>query len=43
VRLRHKWGRARLRNPPMSVDELLAVLRSRYGMDEAVELINEVR
>jgi predicted nucleic acid-binding protein len=34
---------AGLKNPPMSVDEILDLLRAKYGMDEAVELINEVR
>jgi predicted nucleic acid-binding protein len=34
---------ARLKNPPVSVDEFLSILRNRYGMDEAVDLINEVR
>ncbi|TCM49431.1 PIN domain-containing protein [Kribbella sp. VKM Ac-2568] len=34
---------ARFKKPPMSVDEFLSVLRERYGMDEAVELINDVR
>lgn len=29
--------------PPMSVDAFLAILRDRYGMDEAVDLINDVR
>jgi predicted nucleic acid-binding protein len=33
----------RSRKPPRSVEELLGVLRSRYGMHEAVELIEEVR
>jgi predicted nucleic acid-binding protein len=33
----------RLRKPPVSVDELLAILRDRYGMHEAVELMNEAR
>jgi hypothetical protein len=35
--------RSRLKVPPMSVDELLSVLRTRYGMDEAVDLIHDVR
>ncbi|GAA3575765.1 PIN domain-containing protein [Kribbella ginsengisoli] len=34
---------ARLKTPPMSLDDLLSVLRRRYGMDEAVDLINDVR
>ena len=34
---------ARLKKPPVTVDEFLAVLRERYGMDEAVDLINDVR
>jgi predicted nucleic acid-binding protein len=34
---------ARLKKPPMSVDDYLSVLRMRYGMDEAVDLINDVR
>jgi predicted nucleic acid-binding protein len=29
--------------PPMSADEFLEILRDRYGMHEAVELMNEVR
>lgn len=33
----------RLRNPTVSVDEFLATLRDRYGMAEAVDLIDEVR
>lgn len=34
---------ARLQRPPVTVDEFLAVLRERYGMDEAVDLITDVR
>jgi predicted nucleic acid-binding protein len=34
---------ARFDKPPMSVDEFLSILRERYGMDEAVDLINDVR
>jgi hypothetical protein len=34
---------ARFDKPPMSVDEFLSILRDRYGMDEAVDLINDVR
>jgi hypothetical protein len=34
---------ARLKTPPMSLDDFLSVLRTRYGMDEAVDLINDVR
>jgi predicted nucleic acid-binding protein len=34
---------ARFKNPSVSVDELLSILRNRYGMDEAVHLINDVR
>ncbi|GAA1158606.1 PIN domain-containing protein [Kribbella jejuensis] len=34
---------ARLRKPPVSVEGFLAVLRERYGMEEAVALINDVR
>ena len=34
---------ARLKKPPVSVDAFPAVLRERYGMDEAVALINDVR
>lgn len=30
---------ARYRNPPQSTDELLEVLRQRYGLDQAVEII----
>jgi hypothetical protein len=33
----------RLKKPPVTVDEFLAVLRERYGVDEAVGLINDVR
>ncbi|GAA1531509.1 PIN domain-containing protein [Kribbella lupini] len=33
----------RRRKPPVSVDEFLAVLRSKYSMHEAVDLIDEVR
>lgn len=33
----------RLKKPPVTVDEFLAVLRERYGMDDAVDLINDVR
>jgi predicted nucleic acid-binding protein len=33
----------RFNNPPMSADAFLEVLRERYGMHEAVDLINEVR
>jgi len=33
----------RLRKPPVTTDEFLAVLRERYGMEEAVSLINDVR
>jgi PIN domain len=33
----------RLKNPPISIDDLLATLRTRYGMVEAVDLINEAR
>ncbi|TCC53459.1 PIN domain-containing protein [Kribbella capetownensis] len=29
--------------PPMSVDDLLSILRDRYGMHEAVDLMNEAR
>jgi predicted nucleic acid-binding protein len=32
---------ARFDKPPMSVDEFLSILRERYGMDEAVDLIND--
>ncbi|GAB3942086.1 PIN domain-containing protein [Kribbella albertanoniae] len=34
---------ARRQFPPESVDDLLLVLRERYGMDEAVDLIEEAR
>jgi predicted nucleic acid-binding protein len=34
---------ARLQNPPMSIDEILDFLRDQYGMEEAVELIRDVR
>jgi len=34
---------ARLRKPQVTVDEFLSVLRERYGMTEAVDLINDVR
>lgn len=34
---------ARFRNPSVSVDEFLSVLRHRYGMDEAADLIDDVR
>jgi predicted nucleic acid-binding protein len=34
---------SRLKKPPLSVDEFLTILRQKYGMDEAVDLINEVR
>lgn len=34
---------ARLSNPKVSVDDFLATLRDRYRMDEAVDLINEIR
>lgn len=34
---------ARFGKPPLSVDELLSILRDRYGMDEAVELMNDAR
>ncbi|GAA1705715.1 hypothetical protein GCM10009745_61840 [Kribbella yunnanensis] len=33
----------RLIDPPMSVDDILAVLRDRYEMHEAVALINDAR
>lgn len=33
----------RRRNPPVSVDDFLGVLRSKYSMHEAVDLIDEVR
>ncbi|WP_432888444.1 PIN domain-containing protein [Kribbella sp. CA-245084] len=33
----------RCKNPPISVDEFLEMLRDKYGMDEAVDLISEVR
>jgi hypothetical protein len=33
----------RRRKPPVSVDEFLGVLRSKYSMHEAVDLIDEVR
>jgi hypothetical protein len=34
---------ARLRNPKVSIDAFLATLRDRYGLHEAVDLIDEVR
>ncbi|HEY3559405.1 MAG TPA: PIN domain-containing protein [Kribbella sp.] len=34
---------ARLKKPPVTIDAFLAVLRDRYGMEEAVNLINDVR
>jgi predicted nucleic acid-binding protein len=34
---------ARLRKPAVTVDEFLSVLRHRYGMTEAVDLINDAR
>jgi predicted nucleic acid-binding protein len=34
---------ARFKNPSVSVDEFLSILRNRYGMDEAVDLIHDVR
>lgn len=34
---------ARRRHPPESIDDLLLILRERYGLDEAVALLNEVR
>jgi predicted nucleic acid-binding protein len=33
----------RLTRPPLSVDEFLTILRQRYRMDEAVDLIDEAR
>ncbi|WP_432942841.1 hypothetical protein ACQPXM_38100 [Kribbella sp. CA-253562] len=33
----------RRRNPPISLDDFLETLENKYGMYEAVELINEVR
>jgi len=33
----------RFKNPPVTIDEFLTVLRERYGMEEAVNLINDVR
>jgi hypothetical protein len=33
---------ARRRYPPESVDDLLLVLRERYGMDEAATMLEEV-
>lgn len=33
----------RRQNPPISVDDFLATLQDKYGMHEAVDLINEVR
>jgi hypothetical protein len=33
----------RRRNPPISVADFLETLEKKYGMQEAVELINEVR
>ena len=33
----------RFKAPPLSVDEFLEILRDRYNMHEAIELITEVR
>jgi hypothetical protein len=34
---------ARRSYPPESVDDLLLVLRERYGMDEVVDLLEDAR
>ncbi|MEU4192587.1 hypothetical protein AB0E69_11845 [Kribbella sp. NPDC026611] len=35
--------RGRRRNPAISIDNFLKILRTRYGMDEAVARVNEER